>query len=597
MRSLAGILSPFGPVLERDLAPMSHALVYGFAKPVEAFHAPNLGLALGGSSDEPQSILTWNETQDVGFALTGEIFSLQHENGTATDRPSLAALLEAYAQDGTQALSRFNGWFSLIIIDRRRNLVRLCNDRYGLGRIYWHAGAERFHFASEAKALLAVLPDARRLDPRGVAEFISNGCVLQNRSLFTHIRLLPGASCWTFEQGRLVEESRYFDPSAWADLPPLAPADYTDELTHVFSRIVRRYMQDDRRVAMSLTGGLDSRMVLAWGRPAPDTLPCYTFGGPFRDCADVTIARDLARVSRQPHRTLPVETDFFRDFAALAARNIQATDGSMDVSGAIELYMNGKAREIAPIRLTGNYGSEILRANVAFRPGRPDRTQFTPEFNTLLDEARETYAREAQGSRIGFIAFKQVPWHHYARFAAERSQLTPRSPFLDNELVRLAFRTPSVLEGDPRPLLELITRGNSALDTVRTDRALRANHGTLGRLRRGWQEFTAKAEYAYDYGMPPWLVRADRVLRPFHFERLFLGRHKFYHFRTWYRDPLKRVLQQGDFTRPLPFYRDGVPAELIRQHTSGLGNRTLELHKLLSLQLTDRILAGTSCLT
>ena len=49
---------------------------------------------------------------------------------------------------------------------------------------------------------------------------------------------------------------------------------------------------------MSLTGGLDSRMILAWAQAAPGSLPCYTFGGPYRDCADVRIARQLATICR-----------------------------------------------------------------------------------------------------------------------------------------------------------------------------------------------------------------------------------------------------------------------------------------------------------
>jgi asparagine synthase (glutamine-hydrolysing) len=597
MRSLCGIIGPSDLNRDTEIAEMTRALVYGGAKSASAVFEPSAGLALGGSVDEANSVMGWNDTRTIGFALTGEIFSLQHDNAAATDRPSFDRLLEAYAQEGVRALARFNGWFSLVIVDRRTSRVIVSNDRYGLGRIYWRDTGTGFYFASEAKALLAVLPDTRRLDPRGVAEFLSNGCVLQNRSLYAGIQLLPGGSCWTFEQGRLLEKGRYFDPATWEQRERIAASDYVDELSRVFSRVVRRYVHDDRGVAMSLTGGLDSRMVLAWGGMRAGTMPCYTFGGPIRDCADVTIARDLARVSGQSHQTLYVEDAFFRDFASLAARNVHATDGNMDVSGAIELYMNQRAREIAPIRLTGNYGSEILRANVAFRPGRLDRSLFTPEFNSLIDEARETYEREATASRISFIAFKQVSWHHYSRFAAERSQLTPRSPFLDNELVELAFRIPRELEGNPFPLLELITRGNPALDRVRTDRALRSKSNAFGKLQRGWQEFTAKAEYAYDYGMPPWLVRTDSILRPFHLERLFLGRHKFYHFRVWYRDQLKPALLGGEFDRPLPFYRDGIPARLIQEHTSGRSNRTTELHKLLTLQLADRQLASSPCLT
>ena len=59
----------------------------------------------------------------------------------------------------------------------------------------------------------------------------------------------------------------------------------------------------------------------------------------------------------------------------MAQRTVYETDGAMDVSGAIELYMNRKAREIAPIRLTGNYGDQVIRRVIGFKPNalqRPD---------------------------------------------------------------------------------------------------------------------------------------------------------------------------------------------------------------------------------
>jgi asparagine synthase (glutamine-hydrolysing) len=209
-------------------------------------------------------------------------------------------------------------------------------------------------------------------------------------------------------------------------------------------------------------------MLLAWTNRQPGSLPCYTFGGPLRDCWDVRIARELAQVAGQPHTTIRIEEDFFKQFPRLAEQSVYLSDGTMDVTGAVELYVNRKARETAPVRLTGNYGSEILRSNVAFRPGKLDRTLFTPEFNRLLDDAAETYRLEANVPRLSFIAFKQVPWHHYGRFSIEQSQLTPRSPFLDNDLVRLAYRVPTETATSPQRLLALISSGNAKLDRVRT---------------------------------------------------------------------------------------------------------------------------------
>ena len=254
--------------------------------------------------------------------------------------------------------------------------------------------------------------------------------------------------------------------------------------------------------------------------------------------------------------------------------------------------MNRKARKIAPIRVTGNYGSEILRSNVAFRPRRLDTSLFTLDFARLLDEAAETYKTEAAGHRLSFIAFKQVPWHHHGRKALEQSQLTVRSPFLDIELVALAYQAPPELATSSQPLLRLSAAGNPALDRVPTDRAYRRSPvPVLSSLANKWQEFTAKAEYAYDYGMPSRLARIDHSCSRLRLDRLFLGRHKFYHFRIWYKKQLRCYLEDCCNSFPEPScYRPGTAQRLIREHLSGQENRTLDLHKLFTVQLIERSL-------
>ena len=86
-------------------------------------------------------------------------------------------------------------------------------------------------------------------------------------------------------------------------------------------------------MAVSLTGGVDSRMVMAWTHMPPGALPAFTFGGMFRECVDVSIAREVARVCGQPHEVLPVGEEFLAQFPRLAEQPGHFSDGTMDVSG------------------------------------------------------------------------------------------------------------------------------------------------------------------------------------------------------------------------------------------------------------------------
>ena len=602
MSGFAGIIGQ--PVTEATtgsaLVPMTRSLTRDPSDITGEWRYQPLALQLAmtfGAGSSTHAVPVWNGRRDIGLIFLGDLPTPVAGRSFFPDRGEisqggLAALIDLYEERGPGWIAELNGTFHGLIVDLREQTVLLFNDRYGLNRVYYHQSAEGFFFSTEAKALLAAIPALRRIDQRGLAEFFSVGCVLQNRSLFDGILLLPPGSLWTFHRDGRIDKHRYFDPTAWEQQTPLDAVAYGERLREVFGRITPRYLQGDDRVAMSLTGGLDSRVILAWAHAEPGSLPCYTFGGPYRDCADVSLARKLAKLCHQPHSTIRIGRNFFENFPALAQETVRVSDGTMDVSGAVELYVNRQARAIAPVRLTGNYGSEILRSNVAFRPGRPDTALFSPEFCGRLDEAAETYRSEAAGHRLSFIAFKQVPWHHYARLSVEKSQLTPRSPYLNNEVVALAYRAPPELATSAGPLLDLIAAGNPILDTVGTDRALRRRRlPVVTKLATTWQEFTAKAEYACDYGLPAWLTPVDRTLGGLHWDRLFLGRHKFYHFRTWYRHELANHLRECNVEghNGTACYRDGMVGRMIAGHLSGRSNHTSDLHKLLTVQLIDRL--------
>ena len=550
------------------------------------------------------SLPVWNESRDICLIFSGAHFSdlsgrqSAREAGLNVSLEDASYLVRLYQEHGMRFFELLNGSFCGVILDLREKKIILFNDRYGLNRIYYCETQRGFFFSSEAKALLKALPELRQVDPKGLSEWFACGCVLQNRTLFQGVSILPAGSSWTFFSDGRIEKQSYFRSDLWENQPALSPTDYSQRLKETFPRVLKRYFRNDQAIGMSLTGGLDGRMVMAWSRRNPGELPCYTFTGPYRECADVRIARQVALTCSQPHQVIAVGDQFLSEFPALAEKTVYITDGAMDVTGAAELYVNRLAREIAPIRMTGNYGSEVLRRNVAFRPSTLSGEIFDADLCSLANKAAAVYEEERRGNQLSFIAFKQVPWHHYARLAVEQSQLTVRSPFLDNELVALAFQAPAEAANSPEPLWQVIAGGNPALGQIPTDRGVSyQSNSTLTKIRRPWQQFLTKAEYAFDYGMPQWLARIDRLLSPLLLERLFLGRQKFCHFRTWYRHQLARYIKEmllDPRTLSRPYLNGRRLESMVSAHLNGNGNFTVEIQQILSMELMHRLLIERS---
>lgn len=171
-------------------------------------------------------------------------------------------------------------------------------------RLYCHDAKDGFYFAAEAKAILKVRPELRTVDPRALGEFIACGCVPENRTLFPSIYLLPPGSAWVFGDGALEAKSAYFEPKEWEQQEALDPEEYYRQLRGAFVGNLPRYFKGRERIGMSVTGGLDTRIILAWHKAEPNSLPCYTWGSTYRDHEDVKLARRVAKICEQPHHVI-----------------------------------------------------------------------------------------------------------------------------------------------------------------------------------------------------------------------------------------------------------------------------------------------------
>ena len=250
----------------------------------------------------------WNEKKDICLIFAGEDAADESEIaklralGHPGDSGNAGYLVHLYEEEGIAFLKKLNGWFSGVLVDLREEKAFLFNDRYGLHRLYYHENEAGLFFSSEAKALLKIMPELRRIDDTSLGEYFSYGCTFENRTLFSGISLVPPGSMWSFAPRQSVVQTTYFDKGAWENQPVLSETKYYERLKETFAHIIKRYYRPKERVAVSLTGGIDTRMIMAWASFPPFKVPCYTFGGMVRDSADVRIARRVAKMCQQQPR-------------------------------------------------------------------------------------------------------------------------------------------------------------------------------------------------------------------------------------------------------------------------------------------------------
>lgn len=542
-----------------------------------------------------------NEEKNIFLFFTGEDYRRQEEiaelrsRGHRFEVSDGSYLVHLYEEKGESFLRDLNGWFNGLLLDCREGKAVLFNDRYGMRRIYHYDDEEYFYFATKAKAILGLKPDTRRIAAAEFGQYLAWGSTFGEHSLFSGIGILPAGSRWIFDYKGGIRKGSYFDPREWEDLAPLRHDDFFQELKSTLIQIMPMYLHSREPVGVSLTGGLDTRLIMSYLHMQTGSLPCYTFGGMYRECFDVKVARKVAAVCRQDHQVLTIGQKFLDEFPQLAEKTIKVTDGCVEVTVSHEIYLNQLAREIAPVRLTGNYGSEVLRSVNYIRPVSPERGVFIEEVDRSVEDASLLGTGLLNGrSQVSSAVFHLIPRLLFGRLLAAQSKITVRTPYMDNMLVRLMFQAPEGARETKDMSIRLITEGNPSLGEIPTDRGF-GGHGNvlLSRISRAYREFLFKADYLSNDGMPDNLQRINRFLGPMGFDRLFAGRHKIEHYRIWFQNQLMEYVKEillDSRSLGRPYLNPGPARKAVSSFLRKENSNLNLINKLLSLELIHRCL-------
>lgn len=524
--------------------------------------------------------------------FTGECYSVND-----TTCGNMKKMVNAYCQNQTSFFTSLNGSFNGLVIDLNKKNVTLFNDRFGIRRIYYYENEDAFYFSSEAKSILSVIPECRQLNSHSIAEYLLYDCPLQDKTFFDKVFLLPAGSAWVFD-GKKLKKETYFSPKQWESLPLLSEDEFFRKLDHTFKEIIPRYFQGDK-VGLSLTGGLDTRMILSYLNPQPDSVPCYTFGGSFKDILDVRLAPAVARTCGQKHFHLKLDDkELLNNYEKYLQESIYITDGVMSVDKTDSILFNRLAREIAPIRVTGKYGSQVMKHVLGFQERAVEPDLINADFRKFLNTGRETLQSMQINHPFSFLLFKEIPWWWNGFVIAESSQVAVRSPFLDNKLIELLYQAPQELSKKSGELyqLSMIGKNNPSLLKLPS-----TSHGgtnpfsflTMKAFRIVGVVDKLVTREKCPYNLTDKIGRVDAILSKVNLDKVYSGYSYFRRYRTWYRDELSGFVKDtllSSKTLSRPYWEGNVLKQIVTDHINGRRVFYREIRKVLQIEMIQRVL-------
>jgi len=396
--------------------------------------------------------------------LDGEVYNedLDGEN-------QAAAILEAYLAEGSDLFRRLNGSFLLVLVDPRYHRVMVVSDRTASLGVFFVQIGDLFAFSADMRPLLKLMKYTPRVDSLAVTNFLSSGSILEGRSLVQELQALRQARVLTVENNGFHVRP-YLEFAYTVERDHRDPRILEDELYDLMLQAVRRQTRDSVPFAVTLSGGYDSRSILACMRTLyPDRpLTTVTWGADESvPGSDVEVARRFSEALRTSHSFYPLKAEALPDhFAAF----VRASEGRVDAAGNYpeSLRLLDRIRQELGVGLLFR-GNELFGARArVFREKQAVYTGFIPDLSILpgsywylkpairkrllelgADQMRRLYRACPYTDPIDCKdhLFVHQRWLGYQSPLTQlkRRVLEERNPYLDNDLVDFVSHLPSHL--------------------------------------------------------------------------------------------------------------------------------------------------------
>ena len=167
-------------------------------------------------------------------------------------------ILAAYDYWGKKCFDLFNGMWSLIIYDLKKNKMIACRDRYGVKPLYYRKINNSFYFASEVKQLL-ILAKENIVNKKSLSNYLHHDLSFDEEQTFIE-------NIYQVKPGHYIDFDLVkfkFTKKKWYHFKKkiLRTKYLKKEIADTLENSIKLRLRSDVKVGISLSGGIDSTII------------------------------------------------------------------------------------------------------------------------------------------------------------------------------------------------------------------------------------------------------------------------------------------------------------------------------------------------
>jgi asparagine synthase (glutamine-hydrolysing) len=252
---------------------------------------------------------------DVCVVYFGDIYRIENSDiiSSQNKRSSGKKIITSYKKYGERLPEKLNGNFNIFVYDISRDISYIFNDRFGFRHLYLYHDDNIFMFSPEIKALYQYEDLIKTTNSHGISDFFVYFYHLGNRTFFKNIKLLPPATILKIK-GAKISMKTYWSPVYSNKKRSLRINDTAEQGFHLFEQSVKRCVVQNKKTLVPLSGGLDSRLILAVAKGLSSDITTITFGN--SKCMDYKLAGRVCDVLGMERPVLvQIEPNWLKNYA------------------------------------------------------------------------------------------------------------------------------------------------------------------------------------------------------------------------------------------------------------------------------------------
>ena len=277
MSGIFGIVHKNGaPVRPEALQTMQQAMAYWGQDGNGIWQTGSVGLGHVLQHNTPESLYERQPCQhphiseliltaDARIDNRDELFeSLSIPHPERSTLPDNLLIMSAYDKWGTACVDHLLGAFAFVVWDGREQSLFCARDHIGFRPLYYYDAPDRFVFASDVNAILAILTAEGvpyHIDEEAlIAHYVRYLHLLKARTFFRGIAKLQPAQTLSVDKST-IRPTIYWRPGHQAELRFPSTDTYVERLREQLQRAVSCRLRSIHPIGSQLSGGLDSSAV------------------------------------------------------------------------------------------------------------------------------------------------------------------------------------------------------------------------------------------------------------------------------------------------------------------------------------------------